>query len=168
MGSIKLMENKDKISNGARKTDEVSEKDPQLYEISYLLSPLVPAEKLADEVLVLRSVVEKEKALILSEGPAKMRSLAYAINKFDTAYFGWLRLMLRPDLLESVKKELEKNSNIIRFLIIKTKQETFAKKTKLARPQRIISRIKKATLPTAERKIQEKEIDKKLEELLAM
>lgn len=143
--------------------EENVEADPKLYEIGYLLTPLIPVDKLADEVNLVRSAIEKEKGLITDEETPKNRQLAYEIKKFNMAYFGWIKFMARPDAIEGLKKNLEENGNILRFLILSAMQEIAFQKP--AREPKLKNIEKQsADLPHKE-KIKEEEIDRKLEEI---
>jgi ribosomal protein S6 len=145
-----------------------AEKEPRLYEFAYLLNPLITEEKLADEINILRSIIEeKANSLILSEEAPKSRKLAYPIKKVDTAYFGWIRFMSRPDAVFEVKNEFDKNKNILRFLIILAKQEAAPRKPmKISKPKKPAA--VKAPKPEEKQPIVEEEIDKKLEELIGV
>jgi len=137
-----------------------------MYEIGYLLNPLIPEKKLDEEVSLLRKLVEDKKGLIINEVRSRMRRLAYPIKKIENAYFGWIKFTADPENLKEIEISL-KNSQIggnklIRFLTVKTVKETV-----VSRPIRKI--IKKKKLAELKEKIEIKpeEIDKKLEELLA-
>jgi ribosomal protein S6 len=106
-------------------------KEIQMYELGYLLLPLVAQEKVSDEVLALRGIIESAGGMILEEETPKLRPLAYDIsksmankkNKFDQAYFGWIRYQSGSSVTPSIKDAVEKRENILRFLIIKTVKE---------------------------------------------
>jgi len=167
---VKIMDNKNKISNrvaDTKNTKETTGTEPQLYEAGYLLSPVVSPDAVNDEAVILRSVIENAKGLILNECAAKNRQLAYAIKKHDNAYFGWIRFMSRPEMLAQIQKEFEKNNNLLRFLLLKIKQEAAVKKTKPKplKPKKIVVKPT-VKLSDKEKTEQTKEIDKKLEEIL--
>jgi len=128
------------------------ETEQKMYEIGYLLSPLIPEEKLDEEIFVLRKSIEDKQGLIISEGRPKMQRLAYPINKLETAYFGWIKFMAEPSSLPEIK-----NPQIIRFLITEIIKSSPAKK---------IIKKKKAIIPGIKEGVKFEEIDKKLEELL--
>ncbi|MEW5907564.1 MAG: 30S ribosomal protein S6 [Patescibacteria group bacterium] len=142
------------------------EKDPKIYEIGYLLNPLIPEEKIDDEILLLRHSVEQQQGLIINEQRAKMQKLAYTIKRpnksqFDSAHFGWIRFMSKPDIIGKIKNDFDKNNNIVRFLILEILKEE---------PARIITKkiVKRKPAIGEKPKIEIKaeEIDKKLEEIL--
>jgi ribosomal protein S6 len=141
------------------------EEKTKIYEIGYLLSPLIPEEKLEEEILNLRKLIENKESLIISEEKAKMQKLAYPIIKpnfgrVESAYFGWIRFLAKPNILLQIKDSFEKEPLIVRSMIAKIAKEGPAKKL-----------FRKSIKPTVElkskEKIQPEEIDKKLEELLA-
>jgi len=152
----------DEIEEIKDEIEATIEADPKLYEIGYLLTPLIPADKLDDEVNLIRSAIEKEKGLITGEEAPKSRSLAYEIKKFTTASFGWIRFMARPDALENLKKSFDGNANLLRFLILNAEKETIFQK-----PLRAV-RAKSADTQTPREEIKEEEIDKKLEEIAGL
>jgi len=159
------MEETKEIKEAIEENMEDIEADPKLYEIGYLLTPLIPADKLADEANLIRAVIEGEKGLIAGEEAPKSRALAYEIKKLSTAYFGWIRFMARPDAIESIKKSFDNNANLLRFLILNAEEETVSQNPlRAARVKGIGPR------ETGEPKeeIKEEEIDKKLEEIAGL
>lgn len=138
------------------------DREQKMYEIGYLLSPLIPEEKLDEEVSVLRKLIEDRQGLIINEGRPKMRKLAYPINKTESAYFGWVKFTASPEILKEIENPLKKNNKIIRFLIIKA-----VKETTVSMPARKIVKKKKPAGPKEKIEIKPEEIDKKLEELLS-
>ncbi|MCR4283744.1 MAG: 30S ribosomal protein S6 [Parcubacteria group bacterium] len=154
----------DEIGEIKYEIEENIEADPKLYEIGYLLTPLIPTDKLADEVNLIRSAIEKEKGLIVGEEAPKSRQLAYEIKKFNTASFGWIRFMARPDALEGIKKSFDANLNLLRFLILNAEEETVSQK-----PFKTIKAKSAEETPESSREeIKEEEIDRKLEEIAGL
>ncbi len=149
------------------------ENDTKTYEIGYLLSPLVPEEKLGGEISVLRGLIESRKCLIMGEERAKIRKLAYTVQKrgsgrFDTAYFGWIKFVADPSAITGIKEDFDKEANILRFLILDiTKNESIKKTAK--KPPKPVGFRKKVVLGAEvaiKTEIKPEEIDKKIEELL--
>lgn len=138
--------------------------DNKTYEISYLLSPLIPEDKVAEEVNVLRKAIEEKGGFIVSEEQAKMQKLAYKIKKLESAYFGWFKFSIKPDLVSSVKFSFDKNDKMIRSMIVEAGKEnppqftgrrpSFAKKNEAGTPEE----------PKAE--VKPEQVDEKLEEIL--
>lgn len=148
-------------------------KDSKIYEIGYLLSPLIPEDRVNEEISVLRSLIEKNHGLITGEETAKMRRMAYTLKKpnvgsFDSAYFGWIKFMAGAEDFLEAKKEFEKNANIIRFISLESMQEKAVKKStadKIAKKRR--AAIKPVDTGPKE-EIKTEEVDKKLEELIGV
>ena len=102
-------------------------KDPKIYEVGYLLVPFLPADQVAGEVTkIIKSVVLAQKGEITSEiDPVSIR-LAYTVtknlanknNKFNDAYFGAIRFKLTPNSISAIKASLDKDLNVLRYLII--------------------------------------------------
>lgn len=137
------------------------EKEQKMYEIGYLLTPLISEEKLDEEVFVLRKLIDDKKGLIINEARPKMRKLAYPIKKLESAYFGWIKFTADPEIIEEIESSLKKSDKVIRFLIVKV-----AKEAAVSRLARKVVKKKKPTEPKEKIEIKPEEIDKKLEELL--
>ena len=144
------------------------EKETKKYEIGYLLSPLIPEEKLDEEIFILRKAIEDRQCLITGEERARTRKLAYSVKKpalgsFDTAYFGWIKFIAEPETLREIDITLGKEPNIIRFLITESAREDLSKKAakRAVRKKRI-----SGAEPKIKTEVKPEEIDKKLEELL--
>ncbi|MDO8493334.1 MAG: 30S ribosomal protein S6 [bacterium] len=104
----------------------------KLYEVGYLLIPLIPEDKVADEVNTVRSYIENTGGFIVSEEQPKMRKLSYEIKqrgmaskkaRFEDAYFGSMRFQATAEAVLAVNESLDKNDKILRFLMIKTVKE---------------------------------------------
>lgn len=145
------------------------ENERKIYEIGYLLSPLISEEKLGEEISVLRKIIEDNQGMITAEESPKTRRLAYPIAKAENAYFGWLKFTGSPEVINDIKISLEKlRAKIIRFLIAEIAKETIVSvpAKKIARKKKIIPAGQSPMAGAAEGAKFE-EIDKKLEELLA-
>lgn len=141
------------------------DKEQKMYEIGYLLSPLVPEEKLDEEISALRKLIEDKQGFIMNEGRLKSQKLAYPINKFETAYFGWMKFIINPEDVSKVKSSFKNppigGDKIIRFLIT----QIMAEKARPIITKKIIKK-KKVAVPKPKTEIKPEEIDKKIEELL--
>lgn len=100
--------------------------EPKLYEIGYLLSPLVPAET-KDETAVkeINQVVIQNGGQIEAEIAPAYLKLAYPVSKtlnhkhsiYKEAYFGATRFTVTPAALASIKAIFDKSPLLLRFLI---------------------------------------------------
>ena len=151
-----------------KKEEKIEEKDGLgIYEIGYLLIPSIPEEKMAEEAASIRGQAEEKGGFMIAEEIPKIKPLAYPISKvidskrerFNQAYFGWVKFELPPSKISSLEKELENNVHIIRLICVKTvKENTIASiKTSL---------IKKTDYPKKKREVSEEELEKSIKKLV--
>lgn len=142
------------------------EKETKMYEIGYLLSPLISEEKLDEEISALRKLIEDRKGFIMNESRAKSQSLAYPVKGFNSAYFGWIKFVASPEVLPEIKISFDNppigGDKIVRFLIIKTIKETAIPRL----TKKIVRKKISLERPKEKLGIKPEEIDKKIEELL--
>lgn len=124
------------------------------YELSYLASPKLKEEELKalQERVIL--ALRKEGGDLDEEIPPMKRTLAYPIKKENEAFLVSLSFFLEGQKIENLKKELEKEKDILRFLIFQKK----APKEKLEN-----EKLKKPEKP---KKVSLEELEEKLEEIL--
>lgn len=119
-----------------------------VYEISYLILPSLPEDKLADTVYAIKKIIAEEGGIeINSEAPFK-HPLAYPMSKtigasrylLSDAYLGWIKFDLSARLAETtaqrvgkagaehpievIKKGIGKIGEVVRFLLAKAPRET--------------------------------------------
>jgi ribosomal protein S6 len=144
------------------------ENNTQMYELGYLITPLLPEENLDNEIVEIRKIIEDNKGLLMNEERAKLRRLAYTIKKpgigkYDDGYFGWIKFVTGTENLLEMKSALDKNKNLLRFIIIKIDAET----TNHSNASKKITKPKTTKIDVeAKKEIKPEEVDKKLEELL--
>ncbi len=103
-----------------------------VYEIGYLIVSSVPEEKVASEAEAVKSIITKAGASVIAEEVPHKEHLAYTMrkktvsgsyDKYDTAYFGWIKFEVGSDVVESVKKLVETQPSVLRMLMISTVKE---------------------------------------------
>ena len=118
-------------------TEFKEEINERVYELGYLLAPTISEEDLPVSFCNLKELISSLGGVHISDEMAKMIPLAYPMvkvvsnvrNKFNTAYFGWIKFTMGTDTVLELKKKLDLDPNIIRFLILKTvKENTMAVK----------------------------------------
>ena len=146
---------------------------PRAYELAYLVSPNVPEDKVAEVVSRIKAVLEKQGVFILSDEFPKFRQLAYTLvkplggrnEKYTNAYFGWVKFEVFAANLEAIKTDIEREAQLVRFLIVKTEKESkFAAKAGFWRKDTV-----KRETPKIEVKVPsmtEAEMDKTIEALI--
>jgi len=102
-----------------------------VYEVGFHIVPAVSPEKLPAEVDAIKALLDGNKATIISEEFPKLRNLAYTMvkvlgparHKYDTAYFGWIKFEAAPEAALEIKKAMDANEKVLRYLLIKTARE---------------------------------------------
>lgn len=106
--------------------------DLSVYEIGYLIVSSIPEEKIPETVEDIKRIITDSGAVILSEESPVRQSLAYtmrrktvsgAYEKYDLAYFGWVKFELDSASIDAVKKTIEIHPAILRMIILSTVRE---------------------------------------------
>lgn len=156
------------------------EKDSRVYELSYLLTPSFSEEEALSIHGNLKEFITSLNGKMISDETPRIIDLAYTMskmvknvrNKFEKAYFSWVKFEIDPEKTADIKKKFDADDNIIRFLIIKTvKENTIASKRFVSREggYRRSFVAKKETTSTSETSsiINKEEVDKEIEALVA-
>lgn len=166
--------------------DGADEAETQVYEVGFHIVPSTPEDKISKEVDIIKSLIEKDGGVLITDGSPKLINLAYTITKdidskrykFDTAYFGWIKFEMKTDSIIALKEEMDTNKSIVRFLIIKTvKESTLVPKTAVFAKDETLKKSKpkqkSETTPIADKVeekkeilVSEEELDKTIEELV--
>lgn len=107
----------------------------------------------------------------------KMIPLAYSMlkvvsnvrSKFNTAYFGWVKFFMDPEKVLELKKKLDLDPNMIRFLILKTvKENTLASKRFVGKDSAYRKNTPKKDDGAEALPINKEEIDKEIDAMVAV
>jgi ribosomal protein S6 len=109
----------------------MSETGMRMYELGYILVPTTPETEVQGLVDALHSTITKAEGTIHSNGSPEFIDLAYTMEKnvaskkmkWNQGYFGWIKFEAAPDALEVIKKALDGNTDLIRYILIKTNVE---------------------------------------------
>lgn len=158
--------------------NENIETNSRVYELGYLLVPTISEENIPIVYVNLKDFITGLGGEIISDEIPKMISLAYTMtkvtqnvrNKFDAAYFGWVKFEINPEKVLELKKKLDIDSNFVRFLILKTVREnTIAAKRFIHRDsRRKILTIRKEGGNAVSQPINKEEIDKEIDAMVAV
>lgn len=106
-----------------------------VYEVSYLLLPSLALEQVAHEVVSIKEAITSWAGSVISDENPVMIDLAYPMTKVTgttrtkvkSGYFGWVKFEVSKDdaskLTEGVKKLLDEDDSIVRYLLLKTVRE---------------------------------------------
>jgi len=124
-----MSEEKDTKTAVTEASDEVRE----VYELGLLFKPTLSDQELPASVEEIKKSIEVKTGEVLSEGQPKMQALAYVMEipysvpreKYDHAYFGWIKFDLPKDQVKTLEQEISASKNFVRYLLIKTvRQDT--------------------------------------------
>jgi ribosomal protein S6 len=106
-------------------------KDSKVYEIGFLMSPAVRDEDLATRTDEFKASLVKSGAIFISEGAPEFIDISYEMSRiinnkrvrFTQGYFGWFKIELDPTKMTEAKEALDKNTLLIRYLLITAPEE---------------------------------------------
>lgn len=153
--------------------------EPRIYEVGYLLAPTIGEEAVPREYGNLKELVASLDGEIISDEMPRMTKLSYTMLKvvqnvrsqFDTAYFGWIKFSMSPSNVTLLKKKLDLDGKVIRFLILKTvKENTVAAKRFVHRDEthRRTGTTKRDKENEVVVPINKEEIDKEIDAMVAV
>lgn len=151
----------------------------KVYELGYLLVPTISQDDIPIMYGNIKELIVTFGGVIISDEMPKMVPLAYFMtkvltnvrNKFNTAYFGWIKFSMNAGKVLELKKKIDLDSNFVRFLILKT-----VKENTIAAKRFIRSDTMRRRGPTIKRgggngevvPINKEEIDKEIDALVAV
>ncbi|MDP3727473.1 MAG: 30S ribosomal protein S6 [bacterium] len=149
--------------------------DVKTYEVAYLINPDIPEDGVFGEAGKITGAIQDAHGLVGKIEEPKRRKLAYPIEKFRNAYFGWTTFSVAPERLIDIEKRVAAEPAIIRHLIVEeVKRPVRVFRPRLPRrdggprPPQDMSEVKAFTpaAPKEEDKTKIEELDKQLEEIL--
>ena len=161
---------------------EENNKDSKVYEVGFLLVPTLSEEEVPAVYGDMKELVASLGGEVISDEMPKMINLAYTMsktiqninNKFDTAYFGWTKFFMDADKIADLKKKLDFDPKVIRFLIIKTVKENTVASKKFASREGLKRKSPAATkkeegaeVAEAPVEINKEEVDKEIDAMVA-
>lgn len=101
-------------------------KEPRLYELGFLLVPVITPEELEKEVQAVSGIIEKHGGTVRSVRPAHSQKLAYSMEHtyagkkslFEKAYFGSIIFEAQGEQAQALSEALKRHEPMIRFLLI--------------------------------------------------
>ena len=166
------------VEKDMQNMDEKEAVGTRVYELGYLLVSSIPEEGVPVIYGNLKEMVSSFGGEMISDEMPKMINLAYTMrkvvsnvrSKFDTAYFGWLKFNMDTDKVLILKKKLDLDPNVIRFLILKTvKENTIAAKRFVHRDnRRKMPAVKEGVEVEMAVPINKEEIDKEIDAMVAV
>ncbi len=123
----------------------MSEKNTRLYELGFVLVPTTAEPEVPAKVEALKQAIIALEGAVTNEGNPEFIDLAYTMeqtvgskkNKYSQGYFGWVKFDLAPEALADLKKVLDGNADLVRYILVKTSaQNTVVFKKPKVEPKR--------------------------------
>jgi len=146
------------------------------YELAFIINPEITLEEAKIKAKEIESLVQKKEGEILKHTDPNVKTLAYPIKKNASGFLGILEFKIEPEKTKEIQAALSKDEKIIRQMLL-TKKPAKAVKEKRGKtkPNKIftVERGTDETLkeesgktPSKKEKIELKDIEEKLDELL--
>lgn len=135
-----------------------------IYEVGYIILPTIAEDGVAPEVSRLKEILGSVEAKVVSDEYPVLISLQYEMTKridtknvhFDKGYFGWIKFEAGSETIETIKKQLDLNKAILRYIIISTVRENTISSKKpfasslITRSSRSVKEVNEEKLPIDE------------------
>ncbi len=170
-----------------KNTESTIEKgENRIYELGFHFVPTMSDDEAMVQFSHLKSLVEKQGGVFISEEAPVMTDLSYEIAKtvkaqkkrYTTSYFGWVKFEIDPASIPALEKTVKLFEPLLRYIVISTvrentlsgikdlskdsaKDSTKDGKTKVEDATSEVS-----TTPETSAKIDEVEVDKSIDELV--
>ncbi|OHA15580.1 MAG: hypothetical protein A3G52_04260 [Candidatus Taylorbacteria bacterium RIFCSPLOWO2_12_FULL_43_20] len=159
--------------------EENNEGRAEIYELGYHIVSSVAESDLPQEVNAIKSFIEEKGGIIISDEFPKIKPLFYTMYKavngakkhYNSAYFGWIKFEIGTDSIASIKERVMNNSNILRYLIVKTVRENTIYGPKIAQMSKMQGGAeregrKEKQVVEDKPKMSAEEIDKTIDEMV--
>lgn len=134
------------------------------YELTYIISSDLTEQEINNLSLKITAFIQEESGSLEKITKSSKNKLAYSIKKKGEGFLNVLDFYLIPEKLENLKKKLDSEKQILRYMILTKKplkktrfKEVLTKKTKFQEAAEQHPEAKKVEL---------EEIDKKIDEIL--
>lgn len=127
------------------------------YELTYLISTDASGEELKNLPEKIKSFIQEEEGAIKKTTEPSKTKLGYPIKEKGQGFLTVLNFSLSPEKIANLEKKLKAENQILRYMILNKDLPEKILRSKRTRPE----------LKTKEsEKVELKEIDKKIEEIL--
>jgi len=129
------------------------------YELTYLISPDISEKQAQILIAKINDAIRTDAGNISNaSGPSKIK-LGYLIEKESEAFLVSTYFSLNPDKIINLEKALKEEKKVLRHIII-------IKKELKEKPARLRKSIKSSAPESEAKKVELREIDQKIEEIL--
>ncbi len=135
------------------------------YELNLLLSPHFSEKELGDYIDQICLFIGEKAAIETKKEPKKIK-LAYPVKKEKEAFLFEVFFKTEPEKLKEIEKKIKEEENVLRFIIISKSEFEFKPKIPVIQKEKILTKRREKISPPKKEKVELKEIDKKIEEIL--
>jgi len=137
------------------------------YELTYLISAELTEEEARAFQNKIASLIKEEGGILDETRMPFRRKLAYPIKKQIQAFLTFLNFQLDPSALTNLEKKLKEEKQVLRYLILIRKPlRAIKERARAFKVPSGPSSFGEKKLTEKEKKVELKEIEKKLEEIL--
>ena len=148
------------------------------YELTYIISPEITSEEAEAKAKNIESFVQAQEGVILRQNNPAARTLSYPIKKHASGFMAVLEFQLEPEKLSELKEKIDKDGKIVRHMVIikkpakkRKERRTRVKPGPITEIKMQDSIAKEEPSPVkpetkTEKKVELKDIEEKLEEIL--
>jgi len=131
------------------------------YELTYLISSDVSEQELKNLSEKIKTFIQEQEGIVKKTTEPSKTKLGYSIKEKEQGFLGILDFSLNPEKIANLEKKLKSDTQILRYLIL---NKEVPEKTQI---KRALPKVEKPTTQEAKtEKVELKEIDKKIEEIL--
>lgn len=136
----------------------------RLYELTYLISSNLAENEVKSLQEKINSLITENQGTLNEIKETIKKRLGSPIKKQDVAYLTTLNFYLNPNKLDSLEKKIKPEEQILHYIILSKKQQrVIGISRKIKTPSLSSTPLK---TPEKPKKVEIKEIEKKLEEIL--
>ena len=131
------------------------------YKLTYLITPDITEEEAKTIQESINALIQNEKGILTSGSSSLVKkTLGAPINKIKSAFIGNLNFGLDIEKIKEIQEKLVEKKEILRFMLLYQKPKKLEPEKPKRRP------MLKEEKPTETKKVELKEIEKKLDEIL--
>lgn len=147
------------------------------YELTYIISPEISSEEAEAFGKELETFIQSKEGVILRQSNPSAKTLSYPIKGHASGFMGILEFQTEPEKLIEIKEKFSKDGKITRYIVIikkalkpkkerRTKKETIPVFEKENEVKLDAEKPISAKSPTGKEKVELKDIEQKLDEIL--
>ena len=139
------------------------------YELTCLISPLLSKQDIQEISKKIKDVIQEESGNLEKIILPEKKSLVYFVKKQEEAYLIIANFRFEPEKIKNLLKKLKSENQIIRYMLLNKKplKENIKKESRWKQDKKSSVEYNSTSSRTENKKVELKEIDKKIEEILS-